>query len=552
MSLDRRSFLQKTGAAAAAMAAVATLPRPLLAQLDRTLEPVPPISDPRLEALAARALDAARSAGATYADVRLTHTRTRTIRPIGARSSVFDQEDMEVGVRALVNGYWGFASGPVWSPDEMARLGREAVHQGKVSALGGLRRVDLAPIPPVLDGHWVMPVQIDPFEVSPFEIQDFLQGLNVYAMEHIPGPGKKSIQENLATFVVQAKAFASTVGSYCTQQLYRSSGVLTVAYRTNDQRLVLRAMEPLRPAALGWELYTAERIPQVREGSLREELRRRIEEIREDLALPVKPVEVGRYDTVFDAEGMQNLLDETIGRATELDRALGYEANAGGTSYITDPLGMLGSYQAGAPSLTVTANRSQPGGCATVKWDDEGVEPDELTLVKDGVLHDFQTTRESAGWLRPSYDRLGRPFRSHGCASAPSAVDAPMQHAPNLIMAPGKEAQDFDSFVAGMSRGIAIKRASVTMDFQHSSGLGTGTVYEVKNGKRVARIASAGFLFRATDLWKSLIAIGGEQSVRRYGTRAAKGEPAQECYHSVSAPAAMVKELTVIDPLRKA
>ena len=127
-----------------------------------------------------------------------------------------------------------------------------------------------------------------------------------------------------------------------------------------------------------------------------------------------------------------------------------------------------------------------------------------------------------------------------------------MHHAPNLIMAPGKEAQDFDSFVAGMSRGIAIKRASVTMDFQHSSGLGTGTVYEVKNGKRVARIASAGFLFRATDLWKSLIAIGGEQSVRRYGTRAAKGEPAQECYHSVSAPAAMVKELTVIDPLRKA
>ncbi|MBX6332971.1 MAG: TldD/PmbA family protein, partial [Gemmatimonadaceae bacterium] len=504
MPLNRRLFL-KTGAAAAAMAAATTLPRPLLAQLDRTPEPVPPIDDPRLKALAARALDAARAAGASYADVRLTHTRTRSISPIGGPNSVFDQEDMEVGVRALVDGYWGFASGPVWSPDEMARLGREAVHQGKVNALGASRDVDLAPVPPVPDGHWVMPVQIDPFEVSPFEIQDFLQGLNLYASEHIPVPGKKGIQRNIATFVVQARAFASTDGSYCTQQLYRSSGVLSLMYQSSDGKRAERAMEPLRPAAMGWELYTAERIPQVRDGSLREELRRRVEEIREDLALPIKPVDVGRYDTVFDAEGVQNLLDETLGRATELDRALGYEANAGGTSYLTDPLGMLGSYQAGAPSLTVTANRSQPGGCATVKWDDEGVEPESFDLVKDGVLHDFQTTRESAGWIRASYARLGRPFRSHGCASAPSAVDPPMQHAPNLIMAPGREAEDFDSLVAGMSSGIAIKRASLSMDFQHSSGFGSGAIYEVKRGKRVARIASAGFLFRATELWKNLL-----------------------------------------------
>ncbi|MBX6333525.1 MAG: hypothetical protein IRY91_16885, partial [Gemmatimonadaceae bacterium] len=79
-----------------------------------------------------------------------------------------------------------------------------------------------------------------------------------------------------------------------------------------------------------------------------------------------------------------------------------------------------------------------------------------------------------------------------------------------------------------------------------------GAIYEVKRGKRVARIASAGFLFRATELWKNLLAIGGEQSVRRYGMSAAKGEPAQRCYHSVSAPAAVVKELTLIDPMRKA
>src|SRR5690606_18852292 len=150
---------------------------------------------------------------------------------------------------------------------------------------------------------------------------------------------------------------------------------------------------------------------------------------------------------VLDAPSMVALLDRTLGRATELDRALGYEANAGGTSYLNDPFGMLGSYEAGAPLLTVTGNRSEPGGLATVQWDDEGVRPDTFPLVENGVLTDFQTTRESAGWLEDYYARTGRPFRSHGCANAPAAVDPPLQHTPNLVLTPGREELDFDDLV---------------------------------------------------------------------------------------------------------
>ena len=142
-------------------------------------------------------------------------------------------------------------------------------------------------------------------------------------------------------------------------------------------------------------------------------------------------------------------------------------------------------------------------------------------------------------------------MRSHGCAAAPSAVFAPLQHTPNLTLASGRDAKDFDSLVSGMVRGVAVKSGLVDLDFQHSSGLGTGRLYEVKQGKRVARLAG-GFLFRATDLWKSLQALGGEGGLRRYGLSAMKGEPAQKYYHSVTAPAAMVKDLTIIDPLRKA
>lgn len=541
MSVNRRAFL-KAGVIAAAMAAV---PRPLMAQFGRASVPVPPIDDPQLQDLIARALEAARGAGANYADVRLTHTRTRRFFSL----FTYDDESMEVGVRSLVDGYWGFASSAAWNPDEMARLGRESVHQARTNALGKTRTVELAPVPVVQDGNWVMPVQTDPFEISPFEAQDLLGSLDTYS-RRIPGAGS---DVNQAAATVQSKAFASTLGSHCTQRWYRTEGVLTIKLQLDNGRKNGEfALDCLSPAGLGWELYAADRIPYVRDGSLFEEIRRGTEELRESMMLPVKPVDAGRYDAVFDARSMATLLDTTLGRATELDRALGYEANAGGTSYLNDPLSMLGRYQAGAPILNVTANRTETGGCATVKWDDEGVVPDEFALVKNGMLVDFQTTRESAGWLKEYYAKTRTPAHSHGSAGAPSAMFAPLQHTPNLVLSPGRDALDFDALVKGVEKGIAIKGANLDMDFQWGSGLGTGSVYEVKQGKIVASIASAGFLFRATELWKGLHALGSDASARRHGVVSDKGEPAQRVYHSVTAPPGLVSDLTLIDPQRKA
>jgi TldD protein len=531
MSISRRDFV-KAGVTAATIAAV---PRPLLIRLGAKPEVAPQIDDPRFKDLLARALDAARGAGATYADVRLTHDRARQV----SENGVSDTENMVVGVRALFDGYWGFASGPVWSPDEMARLGREAVHQAKSNTLGKTRVVEMASAPAVSSGHWVMPVRIDPFTVSPTEISDFLAGLSVY-VSRTPGT---NVQVNQCHLFTQERAFGSTDGSYITQRVHRTSGEFVVSLTKNGKGGA-GELDCLSPTGIGWELY--------RDQPLRESIRLLLAEIEADSKLPVKPLDVGRYDTAFDAFGVGNAIDDTLGHATELDRAMGYEANAGGTSYLNDPLEMLGSYQAGAPNLTVTGNRTEQGGCATVQWDDEGVVPDEFLLVQDGVLVDFQTTRESAGWLKGYYARTKKPFRSHGCAAAPSGIFAPLQHVPNLTLAPGREALDFDALIGGMSDGIAIKDLSLNMDFQHLNGLGLGRTYEVKRGKRTALIAGAAVLFRAPELWKGLLAVGGKASQRRFGKAGRKGEPLQQAYYSVTAPPAVFKQLTLIDPLRKA
>jgi TldD protein len=541
MPITRRNFV-KSGVAAAAVAA---MPRPLLVRLGSAPEPIPPIDDSRLKELVGRALEAARAAGASYADVRLTHVRGRNVR---SDSEVRDGEDMVAGVRALVNGYWGFAGGGVWSPDEMARLGRAAVALAKTNALGKTRVVELAPAPAIKDGHWVMPVKIDPFDVPPLEIVDFLAGLEVYVVRTL-GAHVNGLVES--AFFVQESAFGSTVGSYCTQRCYRTSGRLEIVL-VKDGKQGGGELDCLTPAGLGWELFTAEHVPFTRDRSLRESIRQFLDEVESYMKLPVRPLDVGRYDTVVDAQGVANLLDGTLAPATQLDRALGYEANAGGTSYINAPLEMMGTYQAGSPLLTVTGNRSEPGGCATVQWDAEGVVPNEITLVKDGVLVDFQTTRESAGWLKEAYAKAGKPFRSHGCASAPDGIYAPLQHAPNLTLAPDRGDVDFDALIAGVTKGIAIKRMGANMDFQCLNGMGSGVIFDIKRGKRVAVIGNAAVLFRAPELWKGLLALGGAASARRYGMAEVKGEPRQESSYSVTAPPALFKQLTYIDPLRKA
>lgn len=540
MTVSRRDLLK----AGMSVAALAALPRPLVARLGPVPEPVQSIRAPRVRELAFRAVEAARAAGAAYADVRLTRTRRRIFQKADeprALQNVGDSEELSVGVRVLVDGYWGFASSPVWSSDEMVRLGRGAVAQARVMAFGPAREVDLASVPAVRDEHWTMPVEIDPFEVSPAEIVDYLRSLTYFVARY---PEFKVVR-NECEFWVQDKAFASSEGSYCTQRLYRAEGKFELTLRENGRPVAGGALDVLTPAGVGWELYKGQ--------PMREHIRRLMEEIKEDHALPIKPVDVGRYQVVCDARTVAHLVDATLGTATQLDRVMGYEANASGTSYLSDPVGMLGSYEVGAQVLSVRANRTERGGAGTVRWDDEGVETGHFALVEAGILRDFQTTRESATWLADRYVEAGRPARSHGCAAAPSALEAPLTHTPNLVVAPGPESVDFDGLVAGLEDGLAVKNMVPDMDFQGLNGLGgAGRAYEVKGGKRVARVAGAGFLFRAPELWKRLVALGGEASVRRYGMRASKGEPAQTTYHSVTAPAAAFEEFTVIDRMRKA
>jgi TldD protein len=500
-----------------------------------------------------KALDAAKSAGATYVDVRLTRTMLEEIvipNVAGLRGTPSTDEINQyhaLGVRALVNGYWGFAATPYWTVDEAVRVAGAAVAQAKVNAQGPARSVEWSRIP-VVTGSWCTPIQLDPFRLSVEEKRDLLWSRLMTARRLIPqftqnGEGLL-IAGGDAALTRQEVALATSEGSYVTQTFYRSRGTYSLG-ALGPLGTRRASATGLDEAGEGWEMFAEDRIFEQIPGLLA---------YLDKPSVPKKAVEIGRKPIVCDANTMAQLLNATLGRATEVDRALGYEANASGTSYLgPDPLTFLGTPVANE-LVTITANRSLPTGLATVQWDADSVRPENFTLVKAGTLVDYQTTREQAQWLAPWYSKVGMPVRSHGCAGAENALSFPMQRTPNLALEPAATGGSFEELVAGLDDGIVVEGGMVQTDYQSKNGLiATGShIYQVKNGKRIADLQNAGILFNAMELWKSVTALGGTASVQHWACNEVKGEPQQETKHTVSAPPGAFKELPIIDIVRKA
>jgi TldD protein len=307
-------------------------------------------------------------------------------------------------------------------------------------------------------------------------------------------------------------------------------------------------------AGKGWELFLDAKIP--------EQIAPRYAEAVEAARIGRKPLTVGRYTVICDGATMAALLGQTLGVATQLDRAMGYEANAAGTSFITDPLGMVGNLQVASPLVTMTTNRSVPAQLATVQWDDEGVVPSETTLVTNGVLTDLQTTRESAGWLAPYYRRTGKPVRSAGHAAAEDALAITMQHMPNLALTPNQSSVGIADLVANVDRGVLIEGGEVWgVDSQARNGVLMGRMREITQGRLGRYMIGSMFVFNTLELWKKIQAVGGSRtqatvSYSRWSMFGAggdeKGQPRQTTSYSVRAPAATIPGLAAIDPVRRA
>ncbi|HEX8692399.1 MAG TPA: TldD/PmbA family protein [Longimicrobium sp.] len=530
--MNRRDFLLQGAALAAGVAAVPGVARAAHLQLDQ--------QDQR--ALAMRALDAARRAGASYADVRINRNRSQAVSTREQRVSGFqDSETFGFGVRVLAGGAWGFAASRDLTPDEVERIAREAVAQAKANAAVIRRPVELAPTEVYPDARWRSPIQADPFDVPVEEKVALLLAANEAALKV---QGARFASSSMF-FVREEKTFASTEGSYITQTIYRTLPQMSVT-AVGGGDFQNRMSTDVAPMGLGYE--------HVRGAKLVENAPRWAEDAVKKLS--ARPVQPGRYDLVLLPSHLFLTIHESIAHPTELDRILGFEANFAGTSFISPIEDYLGKFRYGPDFFNIQAERSAPGSLATAGWDDEGVRPEEYLIVKDGILHDLQTTREQAPWLADWYRRIGRPVRSHGNSYAQSWSDVQFQRMPNVNLMPNPQRDvTLDELVADVRDGILIEgRGSYSIDQQrYNAQFGGQVFYEIKNGKVGGMLKDVAYQIRTPEFWNSLDGLGGRSTYQVGGSfNDGKGQPSQSNAVSHGCPPARFRKVNVINTGRQA
>jgi TldD protein len=530
MAQDRRDFIKTTGAATAILAA-----HPGLLLEPSAQSAGAPAADPAALELANAALNSARSAGASYADVRVGRYRRQEIATRERQiTGVRDSESYGLGVRTLVDGCWGFAATSRMTRASAQQAALAAVEMSKAARAVRKRRVELAPVKPVT-GAWMTPVRRDPIEVPIEEKIALLLSANEAALK-VRGV---SFASSSVASLREIKTLVTSEGTSVTQTFVRvGPSFSATAVGSGDFQTFA---EELAPRGEGWEYVEALDMPGNAE--------RWATTAAEKLA--AKSVEPGTYDLVLAPTNLWLTIHESIGHPTELDRAIGEEANYAGTSFIAPPEKVIGQLRYGPPLMNIQADRTQEGSLSRVAWDDEGVPADRWLIVEKGLFKDYQTTREQVARIQ----KLTGVSHSHGCSFAESWNAVQFQRMPNISLLPGEMDLSLDDIVAATTRGILIRNSgSYSIDHQRYNFQFSGQAFhEIRNGKIAGMLRDVAYQATTPLFWNSMDMIGGRSSYWMGGAfNDGKGEPSQSNSVSHGCAPARFRNVRILNTARTA
>ena len=487
------------------------------------------LSLPRHE-LADAALSAALAAGASHADLRVHRITTELIqlRDRELETSVVTRE-LGLAVRVIVDGTWGFASHAELDPAVAAATARRAVAVAKTLADLNAERVELAAEPVYSDVSWVSAYEIDPFDVT---AADKIAVLEEYSGRLLASDGVDHV--SAAVHAVKEQTFyADSLGSSITQQRVRvlptlDAVAVDAAAGSFDS---MRTLAP--PTARGWEAVA---------GNEFHDWSAELAELPVLLAEKVKApsVTAGPTDLVIDPTNLWLTIHESIGHATEYDRAIGYEAAYAGTSFATPD--KLNTMRYGSPVMNVTADRTVEYGLATIGYDDEGVQAQSWDLVRDGTFVGYQLDRVFA-------PRLG-VSRSNGCSYADSPHHVPIQRMANVSLQPAADDTTTEDLIARVGDGLYIVGdKSWSIDMQRYNFQFTGQrFFRIRDGRLDGQVRDVAYQATTTDFWGALEAVGGQSTWRLGGAfNCGKAQPGQVAPVSHGCPSALFRGINVLN-----
>ena len=484
-----------------------------------------------LRELADSALDAAQRGGASHADFRVHRLFSQSLNMRdGSVQSVVDGSEIGLAVRVVVDGTWGFASHSALTIESAAEAARTAVTVAK--ALRELNRevVQLAPEPIYRDATWVSAYDKDPFAVP---TQEKVEVLGEYSSRLLSADGV----DHVTASVMQVKEqtfYQDLAGSSITQQRVRVHPQLE-GTAVDQSAGVFESMRTLAPpVSRGWEYLEANST-----WNWDDELARIPHWLAEKIKSP--SVEPGPTDLVIDPTNLWLTIHESIGHATEYDRAIGYEAAYAGTSFATPD--KLGTLQYGNPAMHVTADRTERHGLATVGYDDDGVAAQKWDLVRDGILVGYQLDRVFA-------PRMGLE-RSNGCSYADSPHHVPIQRMANVSLEPDPVVdRSVDDLIAAVDDGIyVVGDRSWSIDMQRYNFQFTGQrFFRIRNGRLDGQVRDVAYQATTTDFWGSMELVGGASTRRLGGAfNCGKAQPGQVAAVSHGCPAALFRGVNVLN-----
>jgi TldD protein len=484
--------------------------------------------------LADAALSRARELGVEHADFRLERVRdSRVAVHDGELEGAVDSDDTGFAVRVVHSGSWGFAAGVDLTPDAAIHVAEQAVALARTSRPISMERVELADEPVYAGVAWVSSYDVNPFDVPEADKIALLAGwtrrlLAAKGVDHADAT-VRTAQEN--------KYYADLAGTVTTQQRVRVNPYVTAVSIDGSSGAfeTMRTLAP--PAGRGWEYLTGSGWDWEKE----------LDELPDVLAekMMAPSVEPAVYDVVIDPSNLWLTIHESVGHATELDRALGYEAAYAGTSFAT--FDQLGKLRYGSQVMNVTGDRTTEYGLATVGYDDEGVAAQSWDLVRQGVLVGYQLDRAMA--------RLKELGRSNGCAYADSPLHVPVQRMANVSLGAAPAGPSTQELIGGVDNGIYIVGdKSWSIDMQRYNFQFTGQrFYRITNGRVSGQLRDVAYQGVTTKFWGSMEAVGGESTYVLGGAfNCGKAQPGQVAAVSHGCPSALFRGVRILNTVEEA
>jgi TldD protein len=486
-----------------------------------------------LRNLADAALSAAGSAGAQFCDFRCERTCVGSL--LVRDTAVQDASDSTstgYAVRVIVDGVWGFASGFVFSPDAVAATARQAVDVAKALAAVVQERLERSAEPVHADVSWSSAYQVDPFRVP---VADRLALLLDRSERLLAQDGVAHTTSSLLQ-IKENKFYADSGGTSTTQQRIRlHPGLEAVAVDSASGSFEsMRSLVP--PVGRGYEYLTSS------SGDSGWDYDAEIAVLAPALAEKLKApsIAAGSYDLVIDPSNLWLTIHESIGHATEYDRAIGYEAAYAGTSFATPD--QLGTLRYGSEIMNVTGDRTVPHGLATVGFDDDGVAGQQWDLIFGGTFVGYQLDRVFAR-------KLGVD-RSNGCAYADSPSHTPIQRMANVSLQPIAGGGSTADLIAGVDDGIyVVGDKSWSIDMQRYNFQFTGQrFYRIRGGELAGQVRDVAYQATTTDFWGAMDAVGGPETFVLGGAfNCGKGQPGQAAAVSHGCPSARFRGISILN-----